>query len=212
MTIAEIVDSRGITEVLHFTTHRGVTGILASGVLRSRTALPQDEYLEFVRMNVCKDRSRDVQWHDYVNLSITSINQRLFRIARDNWHGSMPGWWCVVSFHPEILTHEGVWFTTTNNMYSGVKRAQEADGLELMFSQRNHQYLTHFAQRNADTPANQPTCYQAEALYPCGIPIDYIQKFYLADDDTAIKLESIIDVTPDCKPIPCEVDAAYFTT
>jgi len=55
MSVDEIIQSRGITEVLHFTTHRGITGAFASGCILSRRQLPQEKYLEHVCMNVCQD-------------------------------------------------------------------------------------------------------------------------------------------------------------
>ena len=47
-SIAEIVTQRGIEEVLHFTTNKGLTGILAEGAVLPRKRLPEHKYLEHV--------------------------------------------------------------------------------------------------------------------------------------------------------------------
>jgi len=69
MTTSDIVRSRGIKEVLHFTTNKGITGILAVQSVKSRGRLSSEEYLEHVLKYNCPDRSRDRDWHDYVNMT-----------------------------------------------------------------------------------------------------------------------------------------------
>lgn len=195
MTIEDIIINRGIEEILHFTTNKGVTGILAAGVVLSRKRLPADKHLEHIYLYNCPNRSRDRKWHDYINLSITSVNRYLFGISQGNWHSDMDGFWAILSFSPEILTHPGVYFTTTNNAYSDVKRDQGPEGLEALFANTVSSYGS-VIKREPTTPKNQPTCRQAEVLYPGQLSINYLKRIYVDSSDHACAIESQFDVLP----------------
>jgi hypothetical protein len=179
MSVAERARERGITEILHYTTGRGVFGTIASRALKSRARLPEDAYLEHVWVPACPVRY-DGDWLDYVNLSITDINSALFAIAEGKWH---PGefWWGVLSFSPEILDHEGVYFATTNNMYPAVRRAQGVEGFEALFADSVPGRYSALSRRTEGFPHERPTDPQAEVLYPGELSTDYLQRIYLSD-------------------------------
>jgi hypothetical protein len=181
MSIAEIIAERGIREVLHFTTNRGLLGILASEFVKSRARLDVDRQLEYVFYPNCSFR-RDPAWMDYVNLSITRINSRLFGISSTSWHRDQEIWWCILSFEPVILEHEGVVFTTTNNMYTGVERGTSSEGLERAFARNIVRYASNIAVRGIDLPTNEPTCPQAEVLYPQQLSTEHLQRIYFANE------------------------------
>ncbi len=182
MTIAEIIDQRRIAEVLHYTTNHGLVGILATSAVKPRERLPEEKYLEHVYHPACKVR-RDAAWFGYVNLSISRINASLFGIASGKWHRNRDVWWCVLGFDPVILTHAGVVFTTTNNMYSGVIREQGAAGLGRLFGQRIHRYESHYVNRPKNLPDRFPTCAQAEALYPGDLSTQHLRNIFVATED-----------------------------
>jgi hypothetical protein len=115
VTIAEIVAQRDIREVLHYTTNDNLIGIITRGMLRPRARLTQDEYVKHVVMMNCPTRY-DCDHLDYVSLSISRVAP-LINISTTRWHGAKDVWWCVLSFDPEILSHPGVIFTTTNNKW-----------------------------------------------------------------------------------------------
>ena len=71
--------ARGITSVVHFTTVEGLKGILASGAVKSRQGLPEDELVQYVYEPNAVDRSLDEDWLGYVNCSIMAINAHMFR-------------------------------------------------------------------------------------------------------------------------------------
>ncbi len=183
MILEEAIRGRDIREVLHFTTNFGLAGVLATKTVKPRNLLTTDDYLEHIYKPNCEDRSRDIMWHDYVNLSITRINTRLFGISSGNWHCDINGWWCILSFHPAILVHPGVVFTTTNNMYSGVTRAQGVKGFEAMFAPIIRQWWSSIVTRSPEIPACQPTCRQAEVLYPGELSIDHLRRIYVRDEE-----------------------------
>jgi len=210
MTVQDIIAQRDIKEVLHFTTNKGFTGILATGFLKARKLLSKDDYLEHIYQYNCKDRSRDMAWWGFVNLSITSVNRPLLSISSGKWHANEDGWWCILSFTPDICSHDGVYFTTTNNMYSGVRRMQGSDGLNAMFASRITQWSSSIICRPPNLPDKQPTCEQAEVLYPRQIPLKYLQKVYVMNDDTAAKLESIKIIFPEWQNVPCELNVNLF--
>jgi hypothetical protein len=211
MSIQNIIEKRGIQEILHFTTNKGITGILATKSLKSRVLLSEIQYLEHIYQYNCPDRSRDKDWWGYVNLSITSINTHLFGISTGRWHAKEDGWWCILSFSPEICCHEGVLFTTTNNMYSGAKRTPGAKGLEKMFDPTIVQWSGQTICRQTCIEENKPTCEQAEVLYPKELSLKYLTKVYVRDDETAAKYESIAQLLfPDWWRVPCEIHERFF--
>ena len=76
--------NRGVAQVVHFTTVSGLTGVLAAKAVKSRARLPTDKYLEHVyqpNSAIRKDRA----WLDYVNLSISRINDWMFD-SSTSWH------------------------------------------------------------------------------------------------------------------------------
>lgn len=192
MSIASLVEKRGIREVLHFTTNKGLIGILKDRVVLARQRLPKEATLEYLLTCVVR---RDLEWLHYVNLSITRINARLFGIASRSWYRDLDLWWCVLSFRPEILSHPGVFFATTNNMYSGVAREEGEAGLEALFAPRVVQWDRSIVVREG-LEDDQPTCYQAEVLYPGAVPTEFLQRLYVVlpeHEDIARAQCSIVD-------------------
>lgn len=184
MTIEHIIQHRQITEVLHFTTNLGLLGTLYSQSLKSRHRLTQDKQLEYIFSPNAAFR-KDAAWLDYVNLSISQINSYFFNVSAGRWHRDRDIWWCVLSFSPKILTHEGVWFTSTNNIYTGVTRGQQAQGLESVFAERVVRWNGNIVCRGATTPACNPTCEQAEVLYPGEVSTNFLRKIYVSTEDDA---------------------------
>ncbi|MDD3813158.1 MAG: DarT ssDNA thymidine ADP-ribosyltransferase family protein [Desulfocapsaceae bacterium] len=210
MSISDIISQYDIKEILHFTTSKGITGILATDYLSCRNILHQDNYLEYIYQYNCPDRSRDRDWWGYVNLSVTSVNRHLFGISCGKWHSSEDCWWCVLSFKPEICNHAGVHFTTTNNMYSGVMRQQGETGLKTMFAPQIAQWHGKTIKRLHTTPSNQPTCEQAEVLYPNKLSLNNINCVYVENEENAAKFDSIKVLFNKWSAIPCTVKADLF--
>lgn len=67
MSVQEIVMLRGINEILHFTTNKGVLGILDSRALKARARLNGDARLEYIFQPNAAVRTRDEKYLDYVN-------------------------------------------------------------------------------------------------------------------------------------------------
>jgi hypothetical protein len=210
MNIESEIDKRHITEVLHFTTNAGLTGILALQTVKARKRLNIDQYLEHIYKPNCCDRSRDAAWHDFVNLSVTSINSRLFGISSNTWHRDIEGWWCILSFRAGILAHPGVWFTTTNNMYSGVRRAQGWAGLNAMFAPTITQWLGKTVSRSKGASPCQPTCMQAEVLYPGELSISHLQCVYVRDEEHLDIIEGMAGAMS-LPSVACRVSPRHFT-
>lgn len=192
MSIAEIVQSRKIERVLHFTTNRGSLGVLATKALKSRARLNDDALLANIVQFNAPDRSRDAAWHDYVNLSISKINASFFGVSAGKNHKDKDFWWCILDFSPSILSHNGVHFANTNNMYSGVVRAQGPAGLESLFAPEIKQYQSQrqssMVSRTSSLAPCYPTCSQAEALYPGEVSTDFLQAIYVLADASADEL------------------------
>lgn len=188
MTVEEQCALRGITELLHFTTNRGVVGVLYSGQLISRRRLPEASYLSYVlALNSAKrpeeresfDKSED--WLDYVNLSVSEINASFLGFSK-SWHQDL--WWAILSFDSIIASHSGVYFASTNNSYDKCLRVPGLDGFSGLFApvvwrkSSPAWYVRRIARED-----RLPTCQQAEILYPHAVPIEYLRKIYVAEEE-----------------------------
>lgn len=209
MTIDQFVQDRGITEVLHFTTNSGLTGMIAQQSISSRNLLKEETYLEHIYKQSCPDRSRDTAHHGYVNLSISRINSRLFGIAEGNWHRGIDGWWCILSISTEILSHKEVIFTTTNNIYPSIVREEGVAGIQRMFAPTVLGRYAEKLNRVPDMPPHYTTCPQAEVLYPGLVPFSYVRRIYFRDHDHADAANAIFSACS-LQAVPCIVDPNRF--
>lgn len=176
MSVSDAIRRREIAEILHFTTHTGLLGILDSRALVSRQRLAANKRLEFI-LKVNAEYRKDTSWLDYVNLSISRINSNFLSASR-KWHPDV--YWRVLAFDPVIITHEGVYFSTTNNFYPSAKRGWGEQGIEALFEK---EVLGRYAtpiRRGNDVPNSWPTCVQAEVLYPGQVSTDYLRRIYVS--------------------------------
>lgn len=185
MTLAQRILHRGITEVLHFTTNRGVVGTLACQALLSRRKLPENSYLEHVLHPNAKSRpetstyfDKSADWLDYVNLSISELNRRFFLVS-ERWHADQDVWWAILSFDANIITHEGVYLATTNNGYDLCRRQKGVDGFEALFAPRIGRKSPTWSVSRGDRPDFLPTCEQAEVLYPEHVSTEHLRRIYV---------------------------------
>jgi hypothetical protein len=182
--------ARGITEVVHFSTVQGAVGVLAGGALKSRRRLSSDKYLEYVYRPNAKIRSRDASWLDYVNLSISRINDWMFDTS-ERWHVPDRVSWVLLSFEPEVLGHPGVVFATTNNIYPRCERAEGLDGFNAMFGDV---VLGRHDARHTRTglPPHATTDRQAEVLYPGELAVRHLQRIDVQLDEAVDDIEGAL--------------------
>ena len=196
-TVSDVIHRRGIQEILHFTKgSSGLAGILHVQAVQSRFRLEQDHRLKYIFEPNAEFR-KDVDWLDYVNLSLSEINSAFFA-ASGHWHKEAGEWWVILSFDPVIAEHPGVFFTTTNNFYTGVKREEGPDGLQASFADRILRWhdwkrgdIT--VQRKVGIPEYLTTCEQAEILYPKEVSTKFLRRIYVRNgedmDDTRAQLD-----------------------
>ena len=189
MTVEAELLRRNITELLHFTTNRGVTGTLAQGALLSRYRLPSESYLQHVLHVNSETRpeasyffDKSDNWLDYVNLSISEINRRFFLVSQ-RWHSQSEVWWAILSFDPVIATHENVVFATTNNSYDYCVRAKGQEGFDRLFASSIRRKPPSWVAIRGAREDRLPTCEQAEVLYPGQVPVTFLRKIYVFEDD-----------------------------
>lgn len=184
--IVTMARGRAISSVVHFTRISGLVGILDSSVVKARSNLPSEERLEHVYAPNAEYRNRDLQWHGYVNLSVTKINVSMLNYSR-NWHPNDK--WVILGFNPELLGDPGVIFCTTNNAYGVAHRCAGPRGFEQMFASEvpwgYHGYVHTRYGRNQ----NQTTDPQAEVLYPFELSTGYLNTITVSDEETE---ESVI--------------------
>lgn len=207
-SVMDIVSRRGIAEIVHFTTNKGLIGILAKGAVLPRKDLEEEEYLEFVYTPNAEKREKDKEWLGYVNLSVSKINTEYFGHST-SWHAHTNVWWCALAFDPAILSDDGVFFATTNNIYTACRREEGPAGLEALFAERIDRWNRNCATRRSDMPDNLPTCHQAEVLYPGALKLDRLLKVYVATGDHHDVVASNCDLLLANK-IPIEIDPDAF--
>lgn len=188
-TILVAAEQRGITQVVHFTTVKGVVGILAAGAIKSRARVSEDQYLEHVYEPNALFR-KDTPWLDYVNLSIERINDWMFQTSA-KWHPAEDNPWTMLSFHPRILAHPGVVFTTTNNIYPACERSEGLAGFARMFADT---ILGHYSKPHDRTSklAAWPTDRQAEVLYPGEVSCVNLQRIDVQQERSLETIEGML--------------------
>ncbi len=206
----EIVDAakrRGVSQAVHFTTLKGVVGVLASRFVKSRARLPDDEHLEYVYQPNALFR-KDAEWLDYVNLSVERINDWMFSTSV-RWHAHDGNPWVILSFDPQILAHPGVVFTTTNNIYPACLRSEGLTGLCQMFADVVFGRYDRRHDRK-DKMAAWPTDRQAEVLYPSELSCDYLQRITVQTEDAVDTIHGIFGGLPHSREVPVIHDPEAF--
>ena len=192
---------RGITSIVHFTSVAGLKGIVATGAVRSRNDLPEDESIRYVYEPNAVDRHLDQLWHDYVNLSVTAINSRMFRFSAGEHPEAM---WTILEFGPEILGDGGVVFCTTNNIYPAARRGKGLQGFEQLFAPRVAGWYGYLIDRG-EQPSCRTTDPQAEVLYPFELSLGHLHAVTVPDDhvyDSAVAALSHFPYEPKIKLDP----------
>lgn len=210
MNVADVVGERGIERVLHFTTNRGLCGVLADGQLLSRQRLPESKYLKHVYRPNASVR-KDVAWLDYVNLSISRLNWEFFEHSQ-RWHADRDVWWCALVLDPAVLSLDGVTFATTNNIYSGCERGTGAEGLEAMFAPRVCRWAGNCVERFDGMPRSWTTCHQAEALVPESVSVEHLRRICVATHAHADIAASQCDILLNASmpSLPIDIDPHAF--
>ncbi|ATH81272.1 DUF4433 domain-containing protein [Pseudomonas sp. KHPS1] len=208
MSIERFIKDRKIESIVHFTTNRGSLGIFASEALKSRKRLAVDEQLQHIFQPNAQNRNKDAAWLDYANLSISRINTSFFGFS-GNWHREKNFFWCIFDFAPEIMLHEGVWFTTTNNIYTGVGRSPGLPGLEAAFQDVTTQWAGQMVRRPLNHPPCLPTCPQAEVLYPGELSTEHLQRIYARCESDSDELAAQMAAVGH-RQIPVEVNPDLF--
>ena len=208
--ITAYATSRGITEILHFTTNKGLIGVLAKQAALCRDLLETDQYLEHIYTRNCADRSKDAAWTGYVNLSISRVNGPMFD-SSERWHATEELWWAVLAFDVSILADPGVVFTTTNNTYPVVKRGGGVDGLAALFANRvPWGYYGSVRQRGPGMPDAWTTDVQAEVLYPSKIQVDRLMAVYVREDEHIDVVNALLGALSGAPRVPVTCKPEVF--
>ncbi|MEV4334167.1 DarT ssDNA thymidine ADP-ribosyltransferase family protein [Streptomyces sp. NPDC049597] len=192
--ISALIQERKITEVVHFTTNRGLLGILVQRLCKARALLAQDQYLESIYHQNTKIRREAPQYWSYVNLSISEPNHRFLRISSEDWWANEDLFWAVLSFDPVIMTHPGVLFAPGNMGYTGITPVKGLPGAEALFADGVPAGFNKTMPRHDRAP-DLPTNPQAEVLYPQAVSSEHLQRIYVLTDEDAAKAEAIVSVS-----------------
>ena len=203
--IINFIQERKIEEVLHFSTNHGLVGIASIGQVISRDQLEvdpeNDPQSPLYALNAKNSKFRsDPEWTSYINLSISRINKSFLDFSR-NWRKKDPDhYWIILSFKPDILDHQNVFFSTTKNIYHGsCIRRQGIEGLQNCFSNCVVSKHNRPIYRPPNYPSFWTTCPEAEVLYFKSLSLDYLKCIYVEDEGTydqvVTTLQALIDRT-----------------
>jgi hypothetical protein len=206
VTVSERARERGVTEILHYTSDRGVMGSIMKQALLSREQVEIDPDVAFIFEGIWARKDHD--WIDYISLSVSRINLDLFTRSRKHFPDR---WWAVMSFDVAILDHEGVWFTTTNNIYEDCcERGQGLEGFEAMFgSPVEWGYRGSKKVRSATYDCAWPTDRAAEVLYPTRIPLEFLKTLYVPGQQHRRLVNAWCEAF-DHPQLPLEIDMTPF--
>ncbi|MDN2667471.1 DarT ssDNA thymidine ADP-ribosyltransferase family protein [Vibrio sp. 14N.309.X.WAT.E.F5] len=183
-SISKLVEAKEITEILHFTTNTGFLGMLSQKQVLPNSKLHQEDTLEFIfQQNSQSRREKNAKWLDYINLSISKLNHEFFGYSQ-YIHRHKDMYWVVLSFSPQIMSHQGVYFTTTNNIYPSCIREQGVEGFEKMFNDPIEGLRQRDFYRNGSHLPSHTTCEQAEVLYPAGLSLEYLNRIYVCNEES----------------------------
>lgn len=206
MTPAERARARGITEILHYTSERGVMGSVMKQSVLSREQVENDEDVAFIFEGVWE--RKDPDWVDHISLSLSRINLDLFQRSRERFPDL---WWAVMSFDVEILDHQDVWFTTTNNIHPPCERGQGLAGFEAVFAPSvEWGYYGSRKFRSDQYPEEWPTDRAAEVLYPTRLSLEHLNKLYVPGTQHRRMVSAWSEAygTPE---LPVEIDLGPFS-
>lgn len=206
MSKEEITRLRGISEVVHFTTHLGLTGILHQRQVQSQNLLRANDTLQFI-LRINTPKNFDPAWKDYVNLSISRINLPLLGSSQ-RWHPDAN--WRILVFDPMVLTHDNVHFVTTNNAYwQHLERGTGPDDFERLFSPRVASIYGQIIDRPVDHPPHWTTDVKAEVLYPNSLSTEYLRRIIVP---TELDAESVAGQLSSVQhsPVPIDIEPQQF--
>ncbi|MBC2875594.1 MULTISPECIES: DarT ssDNA thymidine ADP-ribosyltransferase family protein [Streptomyces] len=192
--IGALIQDRNITEVVHFTTNRGLLGILVQGWCKARALLARDQYLESIYHQNTKIRREAPQYWSYVNLSISEPNHRFLRISSEDWWAGEDLFWAVLGFDPVIMTHPRVLFAPGNMGYAGITPVEGLRGAAALFADRVPEGYGKTLRRGGRA-CHLPTNPQAEVLYPQAVSTRYLRRIHVLTDEDAAKAEAIVSVS-----------------
>ncbi len=206
-TVVDAAAGRGVSSVVHFTRTQGLKGILCDSAIKARAGLPKEQHLRHVYEANAADRSRDLAWHDYVNLSISSLNLRMFNFSVRKHPGEE---WVLLCFGPEMLGDAGVVFATTNNAYGVAHRASGLAGFDQLFVPGVPWGTRGSVSRRGGRQEHEPTDPQAEALYPFALPLTHLHTIAVRDEDSLETVEASLSHYPVDHEVELKIDVEAF--
>ncbi len=181
MSINRAAIEKGINEIIHFTTNAGLLGILTEEAILSNAELKESDTLAFIFWQNSEQRKeRNQKWLNYVNLSVSKLNQEFFSYSEYR-HSGEQLFWVILSFSTQLLDDAGIYFATTNNIYPSCIRGEGIDAFNGMFAPSIEGKFQKTFNRTSTHLSSWTTCEQAEILYPNSVPLRYLQKIYVRD-------------------------------
>ena len=171
---------------VHFTRARaGSRACCTPEVVKARLYLPEDARVKHVYEENASDRSRDLRWHGYINLSVTDINVRMFEFVHER---SIPcDKWVILGFDPDrsSVTPGGCVLHHEQRLRPRIPLRRSLEDSSRCSPRESHGATIGSVQAPATFERrNQTTDPQAEVLYPFELSLDHLGTVTVADEDT----------------------------
>ena len=160
----------------------------AAGCGKTTTALLRLRQLCRSRQN----RKNRLGHEDPVQVLVLTFNRTLrsyvLQLVRERIPNS-DDFVMLLSFHSDVLDHQGVVFTTTNNIYPACERAEGLAGFEAMFADR---VVGRYGRMHKDKKPAWPTDRQAEVLYPGELSCNHLLTIEVQMERTADTIMGVL--------------------
>ena len=184
MSAFDILISRGVTRLCHFTKFQSLTHIISSADgIQASNSIRQDT------KNVTDTARYDGEL-DYICCSVQYPNSWFLQKAMQNNPDRVFKDWVVLYIDLNILKHRNTKFCPCNaSKASGAYINNDMDQVESIFS---HAVSTFAYPRSANMLSCCPTDGQAEILIKDDIPRDYIKGIAAGDEDVAKRIYGML--------------------
>ena len=139
-SIKTIIKDREITELIHFTSTRGLEGIYRAKHILSRFELENSDFVDDNEILFNSNDAFRMEGKKYINLSVSYPNKSLFNRFKHRKESDPTIGWCILKLNPNVLLDDSLkcFFSVTNAANSAAKNdygiKSDAESFKRMFN------------------------------------------------------------------------------
>lgn len=198
-SIKKIIKDREITELIHFTSTRGLEGIFKARHILSRFELENSNFVDDNEILFNSNDTFRMEGKNYINLSVSKPNKSLFNRFKHRKESDPTIGWCILKINPHVLLDDNLkcFFSITNAANSAAKNdygiKSDVESFKKMFNDEvvvKNSYGSKTYSRFG-LNKNQTTDNQAEILVEGKIPFKYINAICFETEHEKIRTSNI---------------------